>query len=358
MQNKSADLLKRVGEIKSKLKLDAIKSELGSLETASLDANFWSDQQNAQKTMKRIGDIKGVLEKVKETETKISDYETFIELASEPGSDNLETDIEIAEKEAGEAVAKLELETYLSGKYDSYDAIISIHAGQGGTEANDWADMLMRMYLKFFEKQGWKSEIIYIVKGNEAGIGTVSMEVYGHNAYGYLKGEHGTHRLVRISPFNAQGLRQTSFAGVEVMPIITDDLEVNLKPEDIDFQAVRSGGAGGQNVNKVNTAVRLTHIPTGIQVHCSIERSQLRNKEAAMNMLRGKLVQIELDKQYAEQQAIKGEHKIAGWGNQIRNYVLQPYKLVKDLRTGVESEHPEKVLDGNLENFVEATVKL
>ncbi len=238
--------------------------------------------------------------------------------------------------------------------------MLSIHAGQGGTEANDWAEMLLRMYLRYAEKQGWKTEVLHQVKGEEAGISTVTIEITGPYAFGYLKNEKGTHRLVRLSPYNAQNLRQTSFAGVEVVPVIesTDEKAIEIKPEDIEFKAVRASGPGGQNVNKTSTAVTIKHISTGIVVHASNQRSQLQNKENALRMLRAKLFELEQQKEQEEMSKIKGEHKVAAWGNQIRNYVLQPYKLVKDLRTGIESTDPESVLDGEIDKFIEAEIRL
>lgn len=357
-------LKERISDIKKKKNRSEITQELENTKVLANDQSLWNDQAHAQKVMKKISDLENELEMLDNLETKIADTEVMVELVEDkdntPGKPDPEVwkEIDSMVSELDKTLDKIEITTFLSGKFDQNDAILSIHAGQGGTEANDWSEMLMRMYLKYFQKQGFESEITNIVKGNEAGINTVTMEVKGRFAYGYLKREYGTHRLVRVSPFNAQGLRQTSFALVEVMPIIENDIDVNLNMDEIEFSAVRSSGAGGQNVNKVATAVRLTHIPTGITVSCSTERSQLRNKEFALNMLKGKLYNLELEKQEKEKKDLKGEHKVAGWGNQIRNYVLHPYKLVKDLRTNLESQNPEAVLDGNLEEFIEAEIRL
>jgi peptide chain release factor 2 len=252
---------------------------------------------------------------------------------------------------------QLEFQLALGGRYDRNDAILSIHAGAGGTEAQDWAQMLLRMFLRWAERRGYQTEITNQLEGEEAGIKTATIEIHGPWAYGYLKSERGVHRLVRISPFDSSARRHTSFALVEALPVVDDDIEIDINPKDIQMDVYRSGGAGGQHMQKNSTAVRLTHIPSGIVVTCQNERSQLQNRESAMRVLRGKLYDIELQRIEEEQARLRGKHVEAGWGNQIRSYVLHPYQMVKDLRTNVETSNTSAVLDGEIDAFIEAWLK-
>lgn len=337
------------------LDLQSKTIRIGELETKSLETDFWQDQSNAKSVLSEIE----MLKKENETLLKLkNDIDSIFELAMELNDDELmqlKDDI----KDIENRYSKFQILKFLSGKYDKGGAILTIHAGQGGTEACDWASMLQRMYIRYCERNGWKSEIINIVPGTEAGISSVTIQIDGDYVFGKLKREAGTHRLVRLSPFNAQNLRQTSFAGVEVIPLINEtDSEIEIKEEDLEIKAVRAGGAGGQHVNKTSSAVQLKHLPTGITVHCSERRDQFQNKKAALAILKAKLWQFEEEKREKELQNIKGVHKIAGWGNQIRNYVLHPYKLVKDLRTDVQSTDPFSVLDGDLEMFIDEQTRI
>ncbi|KKP43843.1 MAG: peptide chain release factor 2, peptide chain release factor 2 [candidate division WS6 bacterium GW2011_GWC1_33_20] len=349
------ELLERIEGIEVSLDIPSKKEILTSLEEQSAKEDLWKDQKNAQDVLMQISDIKEEIEKISNLKKEAQALLSIFDESSEEEQNSLVEDFEKLKTE----ISQFESLKFLSGKYDKNSAILSIHSGQGGTEANDWAEMLLRMYTMYFDKKGWTYNISHIVKGNEVGISTVSVNVNGKYAYGMLKREHGTHRLVRLSPFNSQNLRQTSFAGVEVIPILQDlEKDIEIPESDIDFKAVRAGGPGGQNVNKTSSAVQITHIPTGITVHSSEERSQLQNRENAMRILKGKLWAILEENRLKEISDIKGEHKIAGWGNQIRNYILHPYKLVKDLRTNQESSNPESVLDGNLDEFLEAQLRI
>jgi peptide chain release factor 2 len=327
-------LYSRLEAILKKVDILGKKNELSSLEKKTYDPYFWNDKTKATSTLKKISALK----------KDIDDME-MMQLLFEEGN----------YKEVNKLMNSYEIILFLSGPYDRGDAIFSIHAGQGGTEAMDWTQMLFRMYTRYFEKKGWESEEIDRVIGDEAGIKSTILNVRGTFAYGYLKAEAGVHRLVRQSPFNADKLRQTSFALVEVLPMIPEK-DIQIKPEELEWQFFRSGGHGGQNVNKVSTAVRLTHKPSGIIVACQTERSQLQNRENALKLLRAQLWQIQESKKERTIESFK-KQKIASWGRQIRSYVLHPYKLIKDLRTNYEENNVEKVLDGDIDSFIEAYLK-
>ena len=328
-----------------------------ALEQESGEPDFWNDQREAQEKMRRMSDLRDEVETWQGLARRTREALDLGQMAAEEEDDSLAAELAEETEAIEDQLGKLEFQLILSGKHDRDDALLSIHAGAGGTESQDWAEMLMRMYLRWAEASDYKATIVDQTEGEEAGLKSVTLAIEGEYAYGYLKAERGVHRLVRISPFDASSRRHTSFALVEVVPDLATDVEVNINLDDLEIDVYKSGGAGGQHVQKNSTAVRIKHVPTGIVVTCQNERSQLQNKETAMRILRGRLYDLELKKQEEEQARLKGQHIEAGWGNQIRSYVLHPYKMVKDHRTDHEVGNAEAVLDGRLDDFIEAYLR-
>lgn len=338
----------------SALKLDEAKAEIIRLEAESAKDDFWSDLQNSQKVLQQIKQLKNKCSKHDSLLQRWEDMQALCQMAIEENDESLLPELQEEYDSFEQDLESARLATLLSGEYDGCNAIMNFHAGAGGTEAQDWAQMLYRMFTRWAERHGYEYKLLDYLDGEEAGLKSASILISGENAYGYLKSESGIHRLVRVSPFDSSGRRHTSFAAVEVMPEIDDDTEIEIRPEDLKVDTYRSSGAGGQHVNKTESAIRITHIPTGIVVSCQVERSQHQNREVAMRMLRSKLVEIKEREHLDRIDDIKGEQMKIEWGSQIRSYVFMPYTLAKDHRTGFENGNINAVMDGDLDGFINA----
>jgi len=335
-----------------------LKEAIAEKEEALARPDFWNDQERAKQTSRELNQLKSKLEPWERAHQRYDDLVVLQELAEEENDDDTRAEVARGIIELERDVERLELESLFTGEYDDHNAILSIHPGAGGTESQDWAQMLLRMYTRWAESHGYTVEILDQLDGEEAGIKSVTLSISGGRAYGYLKAEKGVHRLVRISPFDASGRRHTSFASVDVLPEVEDDLTVDLNPNDLRIDTYRASGAGGQHVNKTSSAVRITHIPTGIVVQCQSERSQHSNRDAAMKILRARLLERKIMEQQEKIQELRGEQREIAWGSQIRSYVFCPYTLVKDHRTDVEVGNVQSVMDGEIDVFIEAYLRM
>ncbi|WP_204614011.1 peptide chain release factor 2 [Defluviitalea raffinosedens] len=347
----------KLEEMGASLDIAGAKEKLKTLEERSADPNFWSDMEEAQKVLQEIKSLKIKIQKYNELYQEYEDIVTLVEMGLEEQEESLIPEAKQGTKEFISHYEYMRIATLLDGEYDKNNAILTLHSGAGGTEACDWVSMLLRMYVRWAEDKEYKVETLDYLAGDEAGIKSVTIKISGENAYGYLKSEKGVHRLVRISPFDASGRRHTSFASCDVIPELDDDVDIEVNPEDLRIDTYRSTGAGGQHVNTTDSAVRITHIPTNIVVQCQNERSQHKNKEMALKMLKAKLYEKKMEEQMEKLQGIRGEVKEIGWGSQIRSYVFHPYNMVKDHRTNEETGNVSAVMDGEIDRFINAYLK-
>ena len=348
---------KELDEIKDALDLQNKEERIIELERTMEAPGFWDDMDKAQKYMKELKNLKDSIETYNNLKSLYDDILVLIEMGEESEDAEIAEEAKSSMDEFASKVDEVKIKTLLSGEYDKYNAILKLNAGAGGTESCDWTSMLYRMYTRWAESKGFTTQVLDFLEGEEAGIKSITVQINGENAYGYLKSERGVHRLLRISPFNAAGKRQTSFASCDVMPDIEEDLDVEINDDDIRIDTYRSSGAGGQHINKTSSAIRITHLPTGIVVQCQNERSQLQNKDKAMKMLKAKLYLLKQQEEQEKKSGIRGEIKEIGWGSQIRSYVMQPYTMVKDHRTNEETGNVSSVLDGNIDQFINAYLK-
>ena len=346
-----------LAEVRDSLDIPSKKKRMEELDMDMASPDFWNNPDRANKLSKEAKNLKDTVEECEAMEQAYEDIEVLIAMGNEENDASMIDEVRSELDSLIERLETMRLKTLLTGPYDSNNAILSLNAGAGGTESCDWCGMLYRMYMRWAERKGFTFEELTMVEGDEAGVKSADFQISGENAYGYLKSEQGVHRLVRISPFNAQGKRQTSFVSRDVLPELKDDSEIEIKNDDIRIDTYRSSGAGGQHINKTSSAIRITHFPTGIVVTCQNERSQFQNKDKAMEILRGKLLQRKQMEDEAKLKGIQGDLKAIGWGSQIRSYVLQPYQMVKDHRTGEETGNPDAVLDGDIDRFINAYLK-